>query len=382
VTPSRTVANTPERIPRSIADDRPAPGTTVESRGLPDTATLFSLLKQVSRSFYLTLRILPAEVRSQIGVAYLLARATDTVADTRVVPVESRLATLSALRARILGQTAEPLSLNVFAEPGSAESTACDVQIGAPPSAAEHLLLQRIEEFLGCLRAFSETDHRLIRTVLSTIISGQELDLQRFGRTGPNQIVALANEQELDDYIFRVAGCVGEFWTRLCRVHLFPAAPLDENLLIQNGIRFGKGLQLVNVLRDLPTDLRHGRCYLPGDRLAALGLKPLDLLDMSNYERFRPFFDFLLKVAEGHLTAGWQYTNSLPRHCRRLRLACAWPILIGIATLSKLRRTNILDSLRRVKVTRVEVRRIIARSLLGQIWPPLWDRLFTRAKLV
>jgi len=53
--------------------------------------------------------------------------------------------------------------------------------------------------------------------------------------------------------------------------------------------------------------------------------------------------------------------------CRRLRLACAWPILIGIATLSKLRRTNILDSSQRIKITRAEVRGIIARSLLDRL---------------
>src|SRR5205085_5422659 len=37
----------------------------------------------------------------------------------------------------------------------------------------------------------------------STIISGQELDLRRFGHAAPNHILALASEQELDDYTFR-----------------------------------------------------------------------------------------------------------------------------------------------------------------------------------
>ena len=37
-------------------------------------AALNELLKQTSRSFYLTLRVLPAAVRPQIGLAYLLAR--------------------------------------------------------------------------------------------------------------------------------------------------------------------------------------------------------------------------------------------------------------------------------------------------------------------
>ena len=49
---------------------------------------LTSLLRDVSRSFYLTLRILPSGIRQQIGLAYLLARTTDTIADTELLPLE------------------------------------------------------------------------------------------------------------------------------------------------------------------------------------------------------------------------------------------------------------------------------------------------------
>ncbi|MCX7825074.1 MAG: squalene/phytoene synthase family protein, partial [Verrucomicrobiae bacterium] len=48
------------------------------------------LLKEVSRSFYLTLRVLPGALRPAISLAYLLARASDTIADTKVVPREKR----------------------------------------------------------------------------------------------------------------------------------------------------------------------------------------------------------------------------------------------------------------------------------------------------
>src|SRR5438045_9068521 len=40
------------------------------------------LLKSVSRSFYLSIRILPRDLQAPIGLAYLLARASDTIADT------------------------------------------------------------------------------------------------------------------------------------------------------------------------------------------------------------------------------------------------------------------------------------------------------------
>ena len=161
---------------------------------------------------------------------------------------------------------------------------------------------------------------------------------------------------ELDDYTYRVAGCVGEFWTKMCRAHLFYDAPLDDEFLVANGVRFGKGLQLVNILRDLPRDLRQGRCYLPGDRLWAIGLTPLDLLEPVSGRKLRPLYDAYLEQAEEHLAAGWIYTNALPRKDARVRLACAWPLLIGIRTVEKLRANNLLAPELHVKISRSEVR--------------------------
>jgi hypothetical protein len=83
-----------------------------------------------------------------------------------------------------------------------------------------------------------------------------------------------------------------------------------------------------------------------------------------------------LDRAAAHLEAGWAYTNMLPRGQVRLRLACAWPVLIGIETLRKLRSPDVLDASQRVKVTRAEVRRIIARSVLYYLWPEKWRELF------
>ena len=177
-----------------------------------------------------------------------------------------------------------------------------------------------------------------------------------------------------------VAGCVGAFWTKLCRARLFPDAPLDDDWLTTSGVRFGKGLQLVNILRDLPRDLRQGRCYLPGDRLWAIGLTPLDLLEPASGRKLRPLYDAYLEQAEEHLAAGWIYTNALPRTSPRVRLACAWPLLIGIRTVEKLRANNLLAPELHVKVSRWEVRQIIVRTVLWYPWPRAWARLFRRRK--
>jgi farnesyl-diphosphate farnesyltransferase len=325
-------------------------------------ALLTDLLRATSRSFYLTLRVLPGAIRSQIGLAYLLARTTDTIADTELVPVANRLEALNRLRERISGTSARPLDFGELAR-----------QQGLP---AEKILLERVEEALAVLGNFSETDRGLVRQVLAVITSGQELDLRRFSGASAANILALQNATELDDYTYRVAGCVGEFWTKMCRAHLFPRAKLDDAALLAQGVRFGKGLQLVNILRDLPADLRQGRCYLPADELAAAGLSPADLLKPENEPRLRPVYARQLALAQAHLAAGWIYTNTLPWSCVRVRLACSWPVLIGVKTLARLRATNVLNSAERVKINRAEVRGIILRTAVFYPLPGIWRKLF------
>lgn len=325
--------------------------------------SLNDLLKQTSRSFYLTLRVLPRAIRSQIGLAYLLARTTDTIADTELVPVEQRLEALQRLRERILGTSQVALNLGALAQ-----------HQGVP---AEQQLLERSEEAVSHLDRLGETDRPRVRQVLETITSGQELDLRRFPAAPVDQIVALQNDAELDDYTYRVAGCVGEFWTAMCQAHLrdWPkAAAGGVDVFAVNGVRFGKGLQLVNILRDLPADLRKGRCYLPADQLAAVGLQPADLLSPAHETKFRPLYHRYLDRAEAHLAAGWDYTNAIPFRRMNLRLACAWPILIGFKTIARLRTANVLEAGQRVKVTRAEIRGIIFRSLWTYPFPGVWRR--------
>lgn len=360
----------------------------------PDLLT--TVLRDVSRTFYVTMRVLPRSIRHQIGLAYLLARTTDTIADTEIVPVDRRLSALRALRDRILGLSHAALDFSEFTHPhpdaaqpfmARCETALREIEYDklTDPAVASHKgsdaerhLLLRIEDIFSVMKRFSAGDQQMIRDVLGTITSGQELDLQRFGHASAQNIVALNTRDELDDYTYRVAGCVGEFWTRMCRAHVFPDAPLDEAQLFTNAIRFGKGLQLVNVLRDLPADLRHGRCYLPQAELRNLQLEPPSLLDPKSESRLRPLYDDLLATTDAHLRAGWNYTLAVPRSCLRVRVACAVPILIGVRTLARLRTHNVLDSAQRIKISRREVKQIFIRSILTYPSAKSWNQLYQR----
>ena len=322
---------------------------------------LTRLLKEDSRSFYLTLRILPGAVRHQIGLAYLLARTSDTIADTELVPAADRLKALEQFRQ----------ALN---QPGPSTVDFGEL-VRKQGNDAERTLLNQCSRSVALFHALAAADRSLVQTVLNTIIGGQELDLRRFQGASAERMVALRTDAELDDYTYRVAGCVGEFWTRICLAHLFFNQMREAAELINDGIRFGKGLQLVNILRDIPADLRQGRCYLPEEKLAGAGLAPHDLVDTGTEARLRPLYNAYLDSAEAHLRAGWSYTIRFPRGYARLQLACAWPILIGLETIDRLRVGHVLDGSHRIKVPRARIRRIIVRSVLLYPWRNAWEKM-------
>lgn len=303
------------------------------------TQLIGPLLRDVSRSFYLTLRVLPREIRPQISLAYLLARATDTIADTKAVPRAKRVLALQQLQ-----------NLSHVPELG-----AITVQ---QASAAEKQLLERLDDCVVALGRCDEADGRRIQELLKIIISGQIFDLQRFPGETEKELVALSNDEELDRYTYMVAGCVGEFWTKMCVAHLPALRDWKMDEMCALGVRFGKGLQLVNVLRDIPKDLRMGRCYLPVN-------KPQALLDPRNSEALHPLYVRWLDAAVEHLDAGWRYTMKIPRSQTRVRLACIWPIWIGLMTIARLRIENPLDPTQCIKISRGEVYGVMTRSLLA-----------------
>jgi farnesyl-diphosphate farnesyltransferase len=327
-----------------------------------------NLLKGVSRSFYLTLRILPHSIYTPLSIAYLLARATDTLADTSIVNIQRRREALLQFREIIL-KTCEGHSspLPDFGDLAQANA-------GTP---AERELLTNSAGVLDCLRSLESKERMLVRSVLDTIIRGQEMDLLRFGAASQAKIASLDTDSDLDEYTYCVAGCVGEFWTKVCSPHVLSGVHLHEAALLANGIRFGKGLQLVNILRDLPKDLRNGRCYIPADRLFQIGMKPQDLLESAAIEQFRPLYNTYLQLAEDHLCAGWDYVGMLPFRQLRIRLACAWPILIGIKTLARLKTENVLDDSHRIKISRSEIRGLILCSVTKYPFPSIWTRLYS-----
>jgi farnesyl-diphosphate farnesyltransferase len=311
-----------------------------------------SLLRSVSRSFYLSIRLLPRRLREPVGLAYLLARATDTLADTTAVPVPIRKKNLAILSSAI--------------QEGTSEESIADVSRSFAPlqnNESERNLVLLLQQCLDQLRQLDPFDREQIRIVLKKITTAQTLDLERFA--DPSKICALTSAAELHEYTYLIAGCVGEFWTDLCTRHVQkfsdrPAAEMNEL-----GKSYGAGLQLINILRDAQNDLRVGRCYFPADELAEAGLAPSDLI--GHPVAVRPILEKWLGQAEKGLRAGMEYVAAIGD--RRVRTATALPALIGARTVALLHAAGPMALQEKIKVPRQEV-----RAMLGGVAITLGSR--------
>lgn len=246
-----------------------------------DTYAFEALLKKTARSFQLSLRILPGSIRPTLSLAYLLARASDTIADASTAPAFQRTALLRSL-------------------PESFPETIPDLGL----SGTDAELVERLPSLLKALDSLPEADD--IRAIWRTILEGQLFDVERF--CTDSGAPAPLDPGELDRYIGLVAGSVGEFWTRLCLRHMPDCSTLPEGDLLPLARRFGEALQLVNILRDRRRDADAGRVYIPDER----------------------FYKEMQRVRE-MLAAGDTYAASL--RPRALRAASLLPLHLARQTL-------------------------------------------------
>ena len=320
----------------------------------PSHDRLNDILKRVSRSFYLSIRILPQSLRVPIGLAYLFARAADTIADTVLVSPGERLAFLEQFRS--LFRTYDATLLSTF---GTALSE-------SQRNPAERELLITLDQCFAVFQTCNGDDQARISRLLLTLTQGMMMDLTIFPPERNGHIAALKTRQDLDQYTYYVAGCVGEFWTEMHMAHRRSLANWDREVMKARGVCFGKGLQLTNILRDLAHDLRNGRCYLPCESLMAQGLTTVQLLDPAAITAVRPIIQCLLALTLEHYRQGWTYTQAIPRREVQMRLACMWPLLIGVRTLNLVAQAdNLLDPRITLKIPRRAVYRVLLSSSLG-----------------
>lgn len=291
----------------------------------------FALLKAVSRSFYLSMVWLPPAMRQGIALGYMLARATDSVADSSSAAVETRVAVLRRMGKAIAGEL----------PPEETENLLCALRgemADAQTKESEATLLRRFDECLQQLAQVPADEQRLIRRVLGTIVEGQLWDLTYF-----TEHSCVASDAETLRYTYLVAGCVGEFWTDLGLSTMGSrfCAPERHDIMAQAGRRYGQGLQLVNILRDVEEDALRGRHYICSDSVVW-------------QER-----------AARYLRDGLDYASRLRGF--RLRFTAMLPALLGLKTLRLIAQRAGVE---RVKITR----RSVYAAMLNAAWLSAWRR--------
>jgi farnesyl-diphosphate farnesyltransferase len=309
-----------------------------------------SILASVSRSFYLSIRLLPRKLRDPVSLGYLLARASDTIADTIEVPIDLRTENLRLLARGIQGEALGDAIIDLSASLAPLQK-----------NKAERALIKSLQPCLDWLEQSEVLDREEVRSVLEQINRGQILDLERF--RNPKQVLALETAAELDEYTYLVAGSAGEFWTRLCFRHLPKFTAQSEDEMLGMAKRYGMGLQLINILRDAGDDLRAGRCYFPKEELAAAAMEPSQIL--REPERFQPIYRKWREKAERGIEAGLQYARAIRN--RRVRAATVLPALIGARTLALLHDAGATALRRHIKVPRRKVRAIIVSLVFGLV---------------
>ncbi len=338
------------------------------------------VLKNVSRSFYLSLSVLPGAMRKQVSLAYLFCRAADTIADTQLFPRCQRFQTLQAFRRQFLQDRPS------FDDLEQIKAAMLPQRV----KKEDHQLFYHLSDCFHVFEKFSEVDRRLIRELVLTLTHGMEMDLTYFPGKTASTAQALPDLATLDLYTYYVAGVVGEFWTKINKVHiqtwqLQTWQPHKLQALCALGVRFGKGLQMTNILRDLGKDLSVGRCYLPREQLEQLEVGVEELAKPAVIQRLRPLIIQLTWQTLEHLDHACQYVLELPHHALRLRLSCMWPLLFAVQTLEAVCQSEeLLCPEPRVKISRRAVYCTIFWSLWCVIFPGMFATYYAymRRRLV
>jgi len=212
-------------------------------------ADLNELLEQTSRTFALTVPLLPAPIREQVTLAYLLLRIADTVEDAEQWSADRRVEELMAFASLIQHRSAADAAL--FRDRMAAE----------PPvaHAGYRLLLAHTPEVIAALDALPPAPREIVSKYVLMTVEGMASTVERLGADGK---LVLRSMEELRRYCYVVAGLVGELLTELFLIAA-PSLLQTASVLRQRAREFGEGLQLTNILKDADDDAKQGRQYLP-----------------------------------------------------------------------------------------------------------------------
>jgi farnesyl-diphosphate farnesyltransferase len=366
----------------------------------PDFARCRELLPSVSRTFALTINVLPASLRDTITVAYLLCRIADTLEDATSSPPAVRIDGLEALAAALARPTLGARDL----------ALALDLASGLeiPDSAGRRLLGEREGVFRAYRRLPAEDQAIVSRWVqamalgMSTFVAREMRGAvtaaaggapdragirERAGSSssapGPCGAEAvrhtLETADELRSYAYYVAGTVGHLLTDLFTARLGQKAASAAGRLRQLAVPFGLGLQFTNILQDLPEDRRRGWSYIPEEIARRHGTSARTLDDPARRQAALRVVAELAREAARYLDRALEFSLLLPRTAPRIRLFCLWPMFFAIRTLGRIwGEEQVVAGGEKVRITRREVWTIMSATSAACLSNGAIERLYSR----
>lgn len=252
---------------------------------------LDQLLEKTSRTFALSIPLLPEPTRRQVTLAYLLFRIADTFEDAALWPREQRIAALEDFSA-----------LLDHPDPEDARRLSRTWVRGLPLEHEGYLeLLEETPFVLEEFKQLSPEGRRLICEHTQRTAHGMAGFVSRTGKDGELRLDSL---NDLRYYCYIVAGIVGEMLTEL---FLLDRSELHDlrSYLRERAKYFGEGLQLVNILKDSAFDAKEGRVYLPE------GLARSEIFSLAREDLDRAT-EYTLALQEAGAERGLVAFNALP----------------------------------------------------------------------
>lgn len=317
-----------------------------------------NILQGVSRTFALTIPVLPRPLARVVSNAYLLCRIADTIEDDKH---------LQDFRKREFSEQ----FINVVMGSENARDFARDLypELSPETSADEKDLIKNTATVIRITHSFNQRQRaaleRCIRIMAEGMTQYQEADV-RYG---------LRDQADMDKYCYFVAGVVGEMLTELFCDY---SDEIDKNRpeLMQLGISFGQGLQMTNILKDIWDDQSRGMCWLPQAVFKKYGTSLRDISPAGNNTEFQLALGELIGVARSHLANALRYTLLIPPREKEIRRFCLWALGMAVLTLRKINANRAFASGREVKISRRSVKATVLITNLITSYDRLLIMLF------
>ena len=306
-----------------------------------------AILPGVSRTFSLSIRLLPGMLGRAVLAAYLLCRIADTIEDDHAMSPERKGALLDAL-VRALSDASEADRL---------PSVANELVAGE----ATHVELVRRSDLVFVLyRSLPERSRHRVRHWVTEMAVGMKKFAQRYPRG-----IRIGTLEEYREYCYYVAGTVGHMLTDLWHEHTRAIGVAEYRVLWMRCGAFGEALQTVNILKDIAWDAtRENAIYIPEDALRERGGSHATLLSPEHEAAGHAVVEEFIQLAWHDLDQALEYFVSIPRRAVSIRAFCVLPLLFAYATLRELARSRaMLRAGETVKISRGEVKSLMIAGL-------------------